>query len=127
MAEHHKVSETHHAESVHFIEPDNVPTLDADGIAAVLFNLTSVTLEFYKSIPDRKDHGRPSEHHDAARPDLHEQRLVVGRLTLPSPAFYELVANITLQVRTDRATINQRNLMYQDNMKRVLDLIEETR
>jgi hypothetical protein len=122
-----KISETHHAESVHFVGPDNVPSLDVDGIASILFNMSSVTLEFYKAIPDRNEHGRPSEHHDARRSDVHEQRMVVGRLTIPAPAFYEMVANVTLQVRTDRATIDQRNLLYQDQMKRVLDLIEETR
>jgi hypothetical protein len=126
-AHHRKTSDTHHAELVHFLEPDGVPTLDVDGIASILFNVTSVTLEFYKAVPDRKDHGRPSEHHDIERPDINEQRMVVGRLTMPAPAFYEMVANVTLQVRTDRASIDRRNLLYQDQMKRVLDLIEETR
>jgi hypothetical protein len=120
-----KTSETHHAEHVHFLEPDSVPTLDVDGVASVLFNVTSVTLEFYKAIPHREDNpGRPQVEERAG---LHEQRMIVGRLTLPSTAFYELIANVTLQVRTDRATIDHRNLLYQDTMKRVLDLIEETR
>ncbi len=43
----------HRSESVDFLEPDNVPTLDVDGVANVLFNTTTVTLEFFKTIPAR--------------------------------------------------------------------------
>jgi hypothetical protein len=112
----------HRSESVDFLEPDNVPTLDVDGVANVLFNTTTVTLEFFKTIPARST---IEEERGDAQPT--EQRMIVGRLTLPSAAFYELVANVTLQVRTDRVTIDQRNLAYQDTMKRALDLIEQTR
>jgi hypothetical protein len=112
----------HRSETVDFLEPDSVPTLDVDGVANVLFNTTTVTLEFFKTIPARSTI-------EAERIDTQpvEQRMIVGRLTLPSSAFYELVANVTLQVRTDRRTIDQRNLAYQDTMKHVLDLIEQTR
>jgi hypothetical protein len=112
----------HRSESVDFLEPDSVPTLDVDGVANVLFNTTTVTLEFFKTIPARSTI-------EAERADAQptEQRMIVGRLTLPSAAFYELVANVTLQVRTDRRTIDLRNLAYQDTMKRALDLIEQTR
>jgi hypothetical protein len=111
----------HRAQTVHIHEPDHVPSMDVDGVANVLFNVTTVTLEFFKTVPGR------AALDAAVGATPNEQRMIVGRLTLPSTAFYELVANVTLQVRTDRATIDQRNLAYQDTMKRVLDLIEETR
>jgi len=101
-----------------------VPSLDADGVANVLFSVTSVTLEFFKTIPG---HASLADTPGDGAAELDEKRMIVGRLTLPSSAFYELVANVTLQVRTDRASIDQRNLAYQDTMKRALDLIEETR
>lgn len=111
----------HRAQTVHIHEPDHVPMMDVDGVANVLFNVTTVTLEFYKTVPGQAALDAPV----GAPPN--EQRMIVGRLTIPSTAFYELVANVTLQVRTDRATIDQRNLAYQDTMRRALDLIEETR
>jgi len=122
-----KNSETHHAERVHLFGPDNVPTMDVDGVSKVMFGLTTVTLEFYKTVPDPQPPPAAASKRGDGRAEVPEQRMIVGRLAMPASVFYELVANITLQVRTDRATIDQRNLLYQDTMKRVLDLIEETR
>jgi hypothetical protein len=112
---------------VHLFAPDGIPTMDVDGVSKLMFGTTSVTLEFYKTVPDPQPLPTPASKRVDGRAEVPEQRMIVGRLAMPATAFYELVANITLQVRTDRATIDQRNLLYQDTMKRVLDLIEETR
>jgi hypothetical protein len=93
-------------------EPDEVLTLHGDGFSNVVFTASSVTLELYHTTPSRQVSLDPAKTLNLGSHEVPEQRIVSGRVTIPSNVFLALLSGIANQVRTGRAEFDARTAIF---------------